>query len=143
MHVRIVVIAGSLAAVAAGGIVAATVMASTGTASAAKTTVAEPAVVATPPAPTWDVAPTTTAPRPTATASPRRSVTATAAPTTGTITYVVKRGDNLSIIAAWFHLHGYGALYDANRAVIGANPNLIFPGQRITISDGHLTMSIR
>lgn len=50
------------------------------------------------------------------------------------ITYTVKRGDTLSGIADWFKFHGYGALYAANRAVVGANPNLIFPGQRITIT---------
>ena len=56
-------------------------------------------------------------------------------------TYTVKPGDNLSIIAAWFHLHGYGALYDANKAVIGANSSLIHPGQVITISATGVTIS--
>jgi nucleoid-associated protein YgaU len=60
---------------------------------------------------------------------------------TGTITYTVKRGDTLSGIAEWFSLHGYGALYAANMSVIGSNPNLIYPGERITISRGVLTMS--
>ena len=60
---------------------------------------------------------------------------------TGTITYVVKRGDTLSAIAAWFSLHGYGALYAANMSVIGSNPNLIFPGEHITISHGVLKTS--
>ena len=55
------------------------------------------------------------------------------------VTYTVKAGDTLSTIAAWFHKHGYGALYEANRAVIGSNPNLIFPGERITISSGVMT----
>ena len=55
----------------------------------------------------------------------------------------MKPGDNLSVIAAWFHQHGYGAIYDANRAVIGTNPNLIFPGERITISHGSLTTTSR
>jgi nucleoid-associated protein YgaU len=50
------------------------------------------------------------------------------------LTYTVRPGDNLSSIAAWFHLHGYGALYDANRNVIGQDPGLIHPGQIITIS---------
>jgi resuscitation-promoting factor RpfA len=60
---------------------------------------------------------------------------------TGIITYTVKRGDTLSGIAEWFSLHGYGALYAANESVIGSNPNLIYPGERITISHGVLTMS--
>jgi resuscitation-promoting factor RpfA len=60
---------------------------------------------------------------------------------TGTITYTVKAGDTLSGIAEWFSLHGYGALYAANIAVIGANPNLIIPGEHITISKGVLKLS--
>jgi LysM repeat protein len=59
----------------------------------------------------------------------------------GTITYTVKPGDTLSGIAEWFSLHGYGALYAANMAVIGSNPNLIRPGERITISHGVLNLS--
>ena len=49
------------------------------------------------------------------------------------ITYTVHRGDTLTGIAAWFKLHGYGSLYAANAKTIGANPNLIHPGERITI----------
>ncbi len=49
------------------------------------------------------------------------------------ITYTVRPGDTLSGIAAWFKLHGYGNLYAANAKTIGANPNLIHPGERITI----------
>jgi nucleoid-associated protein YgaU len=52
----------------------------------------------------------------------------------GPITYTVKPGDNLYNIAKWFKLHGYGALYRWNKKVIGNNPALIFPGQRITVS---------
>lgn len=52
------------------------------------------------------------------------------------VTYTVRPGDTLSGIAEWFKLHGYGALYAANVAVIGSNPNLINPGERITITDG-------
>lgn len=50
-------------------------------------------------------------------------------------TYTVKRGDNLSLISQ----RHYGTqarwrdIYAANRAVIGANPNLIHPGQVLTI----------
>jgi nucleoid-associated protein YgaU len=56
------------------------------------------------------------------------------------VTYTVKPGDNLTVIAAWFHLHGYGDLYDANKSVIGANPALIRPGQVITVSSAGLTI---
>jgi nucleoid-associated protein YgaU len=56
------------------------------------------------------------------------------------ITYTVKPGDTLFVIAEWFQAHGYGAIYNANKAVIGANPNLIFPGQHITIAGGSLSM---
>ncbi len=46
--------------------------------------------------------------------------------------YIVKPGDTLSAIAA-DPLSGYNgnwqALYADNRAVVGDNPNLIFPGQ--------------
>lgn len=52
----------------------------------------------------------------------------------------MKPGDNFTVIAAWFHLHGYGVLYDANEAVIGANPSLIRPGQVITISSQGMTV---
>jgi len=52
----------------------------------------------------------------------------------------VQPGDNLSSIAAWFRLQGYGALYDANKAVVGSNPNLIHPGQHITIANGTMTV---
>ncbi|MBK9715174.1 MAG: LysM peptidoglycan-binding domain-containing protein [Kouleothrix sp.] len=49
--------------------------------------------------------------------------------------YVVKSGDSLWSIAA--RLYGNGALwqtiYNANREVVGSNPNLIYPDQRFTI----------
>jgi LysM repeat protein len=61
------------------------------------------------------------------------TVVVTTAPM-GPMTYTVQPGDTLSAIAAWFKLHGYGDLYAANAAVIGADPNLIRPGERITIS---------
>lgn len=70
---------------------------------------------------------------------PTPRATATAKPA---VTYTVKRGDTLSGIAAWFNLHGYGVLYAANKSVIGTDPNLIFPGERITISkSGVMTLS--
>jgi hypothetical protein len=55
---------------------------------------------------------------------------------TGTITYVVVRGDNLTRIAR--KLFGDGSfwrkIYDMNKDVIGRNPNLIFIGQVLTIT---------
>ena len=62
-------------------------------------------------------------------------------PAESSITYTVKAGDTLSGIARWFKLHGYGALYTANWAVIGSNPNLIIPGERITITNGVMKLS--
>ncbi|WP_394435214.1 LysM peptidoglycan-binding domain-containing protein [Streptomyces sp. SGAir0957] len=46
--------------------------------------------------------------------------------------YVVRGGDTLSRIAA-AHGTGWQRLYTINRAVIGADPDLIMPGQRLLI----------
>ncbi|MFE9119113.1 transglycosylase family protein [Streptomyces sp. NPDC007172] len=46
--------------------------------------------------------------------------------------YTVRGGDTLSAIAA-AHGVGWEALYAANRAVIGADPDLILPGQQLRI----------
>ncbi len=50
-------------------------------------------------------------------------------------TYTVVRGDCLWNIAKRFYGNGarYTVIYDANRGVIGGNPNLIHPGQVLTI----------
>lgn len=56
------------------------------------------------------------------------------------ITYTVKKGDTLSGIAQWFKQHGYKSLYAANKSVIGSDPDLINPGERITISNGVMTL---
>ncbi|MCG7528212.1 transglycosylase family protein [Streptomyces sp. OfavH-34-F] len=49
--------------------------------------------------------------------------------------YTVTPGDSLSGIAADQHLKGgWQRLYEANRAVVGDDPDLIFPGQRLTLS---------
>ncbi|MFF4261548.1 transglycosylase family protein [Streptomyces virginiae] len=48
--------------------------------------------------------------------------------------YVVAPGDSLSAIATDQHVEGgWQALYETNRTTIGGNPNLIFPGQRLTL----------
>jgi len=81
-------------------------------------------------------------PPPTTAATPA-PITALAPPTGPILvplTYTVVPGDNLSTIAWWFHTHGYGALYEANKAVLGDNPNLIHPGQQITITTNGMTM---
>ena len=57
------------------------------------------------------------------------------------MTYTVKPGDNLFNIAKWFHQHGYGDLYERNKALIGDDPNLTFPGQKITISATGMSFS--
>jgi nucleoid-associated protein YgaU len=87
------------------------------TATPAPTAATAPAVVASP-----------TAPAPVVTTAPAPEV----------LTYVVKKGDNLSVIAAWFKLNGYSGLYEANKAVIGGNPDLIHPGQVFRIVDGQM-----
>jgi hypothetical protein len=48
----------------------------------------------------------------------------------------VQPGDNLTVIAAWFHVRGFQPLYSWNQSVIGRNPNLIFPGQKIIVVPG-------
>ncbi len=47
--------------------------------------------------------------------------------------YTVAKGDSLSAIAKRFGLSSWNVLYNANKSVIGKNPNLIFPGQSLII----------
>ncbi|MFF9690055.1 transglycosylase family protein [Streptomyces sp. NPDC014623] len=48
--------------------------------------------------------------------------------------YTVARGDSLSGIASAERVQGgWQRLYTANRAVVGADPDLILPGQRLTL----------
>ncbi|MFV2119105.1 LysM peptidoglycan-binding domain-containing protein, partial [Streptomyces sp. Act-28] len=50
-------------------------------------------------------------------------------------TYTVRPGDNLWTIADAHELPGgWTALYDANRETVGADPDLIVPGQNLDLS---------
>ena len=63
-----------------------------------------------------------------------RTDTKTAAPKKAK-TYTVKRGDCLSAIARQVYgdANQWRKIYEANKSIIGGNPNLIFPGQTYTI----------
>lgn len=64
---------------------------------------------------------------------------ATSAGARGATTYTVTAGDSLSKIAADQHVSGgWKKLYQDNRAVIGADPSLIRPGEELTLdAQGH------
>ncbi|MFD7922317.1 transglycosylase family protein [Streptomyces sp. NPDC059740] len=48
--------------------------------------------------------------------------------------YTVRTGDNLSVIADAHRVDGgWQGLYDANRSVVGADPDLILPGQQLRL----------
>ncbi|MGW2590174.1 transglycosylase family protein [Streptomyces sp. NPDC001515] len=56
--------------------------------------------------------------------------------------YTVARGDSLSGIAAERHVTGgWQRLYADNRSVVGDDPDLIFPGQRLSIGTTARTVS--
>jgi len=68
---------------------------------------------------------------PTTKRAPRHAVTTWTARGTD---YTVQPGDTLSQIAARFGVPGgWHALYQRNRTVVGADPDLIFPGQRFDV----------
>lgn len=46
--------------------------------------------------------------------------------------YVVVKGDNLTKIGKKYNMT-WKKIYDKNKGVIGSNPNLIFPGQKLVI----------
>ncbi|MGH4029856.1 transglycosylase family protein [Actinomycetota bacterium Odt1-20B] len=51
-------------------------------------------------------------------------------------TYTVRPGDSLSAIADDLDVHGgWPALYDGNKKAVGADPDLILPGQRLDLGE--------
>ena len=76
---------------------------------------------------------TITAEKPKAAPEPVRETTAPAP--AASQTYTVVKGDCLWNIAKKFYGNGskYTVIYNANKGVIGGNPNLIYPGQVLTI----------
>ncbi|NEA03042.1 LysM peptidoglycan-binding domain-containing protein, partial [Streptomyces sp. SID10116] len=46
--------------------------------------------------------------------------------------YTVRQGDTLSLVAARHGTH-WQRVYAANRQVIGGDPNMIVPGQRLSL----------
>ncbi len=72
--------------------------------------------------------------KPKANVEPQRETTNSPAPSSAQ-NYTVVKGDCLWNIAKKFYGNGskYTVIYDANRGVIGGNPNLIYPGQVLTI----------
>ncbi|QKV91091.1 transglycosylase family protein [Streptomyces sp. NA02950] len=74
------------------------------------------------------------APKSTPKAAPKAAPKATTKAVPQSASYTVAGGDTLSRIAGAEHVDGgWEALYDANRRTIGDDPNLIMPGQRLTL----------
>jgi LysM repeat protein len=61
------------------------------------------------------------------------SVAASSAPASWTDVYVVRSGDTLSDIAQAKGIQGWQALYAANKGVVGADPNLVYPDQHLKV----------
>jgi len=63
-----------------------------------------------------------------------KAETKTEAASAKTASYVVVAGDTLSRIADARNVPGgWPKLYDANKSVVGENPDLIFPGQKLSV----------
>ncbi len=78
--------------------------------------------------------PSTTTPRTTTKQQTTSKPSVTVRTSAATGSYVVKSGDTLGEIAAAQNVSGgWKALYAANRGVV-ENPNLIFPGEKLSIS---------
>jgi hypothetical protein len=67
---------------------------------------------------------------------------ATPGPTPGSFVVTVTPGETLSGISAWFTTNGYQAIFAANEAELGPNPNLIRPGEQIVVTPALQTMSV-
>ncbi|NUU22911.1 MAG: peptidoglycan DD-metalloendopeptidase family protein [Streptomycetaceae bacterium] len=64
------------------------------------------------------------------------------APSTSAANYTVVVGDTLYKIAQAHSVNGgWQKLYDLNRGVVGGNPNLIFPGQKLALGGGQAPAS--
>lgn len=72
--------------------------------------------------------------KPKASPEPKRETVSAPTPAASQ-TYTVVKGDCLWNIAKKFYGNGskYTVIYNANKGVIGGNPNLIYPGQVLTI----------
>ncbi|GAA2068584.1 hypothetical protein GCM10009801_16940 [Streptomyces albiaxialis] len=80
--------------------------------------------------PQQQAAPKPAQPKPAKPAQPAKP-----APQTGGSAYVVKSGDTLHKIAAAHGVEGgWKAVYDKNRKAVGDNPNVIYPGLKLTVS---------
>src|SRR5882757_8541871 len=83
-------------------------------------------------------APVKATPKAPAKAAPKATVSAPAAPATtssASAHHTVVSGDTLSGIAATEHVSGgWPQLYADNRSVVGADPDLIFPGQHLALT---------
>jgi nucleoid-associated protein YgaU len=95
------------------------------------TPITTPAPTPTPVAPAPAPAPTSTPVAP----APAPKPAPAPAPAPAQRTYTVVPGDTLWGIAQRFYGNGaqWPTIYNANRGVIGSNPNLIFPGQHYVI----------
>ncbi|MFK8909553.1 transglycosylase family protein [Streptomyces sp. YS-3] len=69
-------------------------------------------------------------------AAPQASPTTVPGKREGYVGYTVVPGDSLSRIAHTEHVRGgWHALYTENRRVVGSDPDLILPGQRLSLPD--------
>lgn len=144
---------GLLAVVVVGGVVALVVGRASHDSSAARSTVTTIKARAAPPSSstsTTTPTATTNPSAPTTTFKPKFSITkpipvsasvvipgGTMALNAGLVsfTHIVQSGENLTFIAGWYlQMGGEPALYAFNAATIGPNPDLIYPGDVLTVT---------